>query len=80
MEITYGDWLIEMILHRRYHVEDNEDARWRNPRWGKLSAAVGVQHRTQGGQGVAAGAVEGIHSAAFGFDQPGSPQLGRGDG
>jgi len=30
-------WLTEMILHGRYHIEDNEDARLRNPRWGKLS-------------------------------------------
>ena len=34
MEITHGGWLTEMILHRRYHMEENEDARWRNPRCG----------------------------------------------
>ena len=36
-----------MILHGRYHVEENEDARRRNPRRGKLSTAVGVQDGAQ---------------------------------
>lgn len=27
LEITYSDWLFEMILHRRYYEEEDEDAR-----------------------------------------------------
>ena len=65
-----------MILHGRYHVEENADARWRNPRWGKLSAAVGVQHRAQRTDRIAVRSVVDVHAPAVGLDQTGAPELG----
>ncbi|MDT5274606.1 MAG: hypothetical protein QOE48_4941 [Mycobacterium sp.] len=47
--------------------------------WDWLAAAVGIQHRTQRGDGVAVRALVDVHATAVGFHEPGSAQLaGRG--